>query len=115
MRLEIKKQTNLQWFDVGKYYKLTEKSRRIWVLFVIHKDGAISLLIAVRLGDFVDLLCSLPAFQALGWNNDVFETAAKFKERYPALQFKVKAEILSLYRAHPDLFDLIYDRRASHL
>lgn len=112
LRLEVKKQVNLQWFDVGKYYNLTEESRLIWVLFVIHKDGVVSLLLAVRLGDFVDRLCSLPNFQALGWNNDVFETAAKFKKRYPAVQFKVKAEILTIYRAHPDLFELLYDRQA---
>lgn len=110
LRLEVKKQVNLQWFDVGKYYDLSEESRLIWVLFVIHKNGVVSLLLAVHLGDFIDCLCSLPTFQALGWNNEVFETAARFKKRYPALQFKVKAEILTLHRAHPDLFEVLYDR-----
>jgi hypothetical protein len=110
LRVELKKQVNLQWFDVGKYYQLTEESRRIWLLFVIHEGGVVSLLLAARLGRFVDRLCSLPDFQALGWNRDVFETAAKFKEHYPALQFKVKANILSLYRAQPDLFEVLYNK-----
>src|SRR5579871_5834019 len=60
LRLEVKKQEDLQWFDVGKYHNLTEESRRIWVLFIIHKKGAVSLLLAIRLGEFVDCLCSLP-------------------------------------------------------
>lgn len=113
LRIELKKQVNLQWFDVGKYYRLTDESRRIWMLFVIHEDGAVSLLLAVRLGTFVDRLCSLPDFKALGWNNDVFETAAQFKKDYPALQFKVKANILSVYRAHPDLFEVLYKKENS--
>ncbi len=111
LQLELKKQANLQWFDVGKYFELSAQSRLIWLLFVVHDDGVVTLLLAVRLGDFTDFLCSTPKFQKLGWNNDVFQTAARFKTLYPALQFKVKAEVLSLYRAYPELFELIYSRQ----
>jgi hypothetical protein len=111
LRLELKKQTNLQWFDVGKYHKLSDESRQIWILFVIHEDGIVTLLLAVRLGSFIDFLCSTANFQKLGWNDEVFETAAKFKGSYPALQFKVKADVLSLYRTHRELFEKLYERQ----
>ena len=66
------------------------------------------LLLDVRLGDFVDRLCSLPNFQEKGWNMEVIETAAKFKKKYPSLQFKVPARIRKLYSAFPDMFEVLY-------
>jgi hypothetical protein len=110
LRLELKKQRNIQWFDVGKYHMLTNEDRKIWLLFVMHDDDVVTLLLAVRLGTFVDFLCSLPEFQILGWNNEVFEVAARFKTLYPALQFKVRADILPLYRKHKELFETLYDK-----
>lgn len=110
LRIELKKQAKVQWFDVGKYYRLTGESRRIWLLFVIHEDAVVSLLLAVRLGIFVDRLCSLPDFQALGWSNDAFKRTAKLKKDYPTMQSKVMANILSLYHAHPDLFEVLYKK-----
>lgn len=33
-RVEIKKQTNDQWFDIGKYYNLSESDREIVILLI---------------------------------------------------------------------------------
>ena len=79
------------------------------MLFVLHDKGIVSKLIAVRLGNFIDFLCSTPKYQKLGWNTDVFETAARYKVRYPQLQFKVPAHIGRLNREHPELFEELYN------
>jgi hypothetical protein len=109
LRLEVKKQVNTQWFDAGKYHGLADGSRQIWMLFVVHKAGTVSHLLAARLGEFVDRLCSLPDFQKLGWNREAFAAMAQIKAAHPAAQAKIKADILSLYRTQPDLFDVLYD------
>ena len=108
LRVELKKQRNEQWFDVGKYYDLSADDRNIWLLFVIHSQGRITHLLAVKLGCFVDFLCVHPEMQKVGWNAVVFQTAKIFKDKYPSLQFKVSAKILTLYKNHPEIFELIY-------
>lgn len=109
-RLEIKKQQNLQWFDSGKYHLLNEQNRDIVVLFVNHIKGSIETLAAVQLGNFMDLLMSLPQYRLLGWTEEVMSVAAEFKVKYPSLQFKAKAKILTMMQQHPDLFQVIYRR-----
>lgn len=109
-RLEIKKQQNLQWFDSGKHHLLARVDREILVLFVNHIKGSIDSLAVVRLGEFIDLLMSLRQYRHWGWTPEVMSIAAQFKIRYPALQFKAKAEILRLMRDHPDLFQVLYRR-----
>ena len=40
LRIEIKKQKDLQWFDIGKYYQIKKEDRNIWILFVMEsKEG----------------------------------------------------------------------------
>jgi hypothetical protein len=108
LRIEFKKQRNEQWFDVGKYHDLSADDRNIWLLFAIHSQGRITHLLAANLGCFVDFLCAHPEMKKIGWNAELFQTAKNFKDKYPSLQFKVSAKILTLYRAHPEIFELIY-------
>lgn len=110
LRAEIKKQANLQWFDVGKYYKISDSDRSIWMIFINHEDGCISSIFACTLGQFCDTLLSSPHYQKLGWHPEVFSVAHKFKKDFPALQFKVKAEILRVARDFPSLFEVIYKK-----
>lgn len=110
LRAEIKKQANLQWFDVGKYHDISDSDRGIWMIFINHEDGYISSILACTLGKFCDSLLSTPRYQKLGWHQDVFSVAHKFKRDFPALQFKVKAEILRVERDFPTLFDVLYKK-----
>lgn len=110
-RLEIKRQQNLQWFDSGKYYLLSEQNREIVVLLVNHSEGRIESIAATQLGSFVDLLISLPQYQLWGWTEEVMRVAAEFKIKYPALQFKAKAQILPLMKKYPDYFQILFRRQ----
>ena len=110
LRLEIKKQANLQWFDVGKYHQLSEEDKKIFVLFVNHLNGEIQLLLLIQLGDLIDWLCSEDSYKKLGWNDEVFSRAFEFKDKYPALQFKVKLEVLGAYRKAPHRFEVLYEK-----
>jgi hypothetical protein len=49
-------------------------------------------------------------YQKLGWNEEVFSTAKKYKKFYPSLQFKVPAKILSVKSDFPTLFDVNYEK-----
>lgn len=110
LRAEIKKQANLQWFDVGKYYRISDSDRSIWMIFINHEDGYISSILACTLGKFCDSLLSHSYYQKLGWHPEVFSVAHKFKKDFPALQFKVKAYILKVDQDFPSLFDRIYQK-----
>jgi hypothetical protein len=111
LKLEVKKQANLQWFDSGKYYLLNEQNRDIIVLFVNHFDGRIESIAAAQLGAFIDLLISTPQYRAFGWTEEVMSIAADFKIRYPSLQFKAKASIVTMMQNHPSSFQVLYDRQ----
>jgi hypothetical protein len=51
LRLEVKKQANLQWFDSGKYYRLDESDRDIRILFLLHEKVRIDVIAVTRLGE----------------------------------------------------------------
>jgi hypothetical protein len=108
IRLEVKKQEDLQWFDIGKYHNLTARDRSIRLLFVLHWEGRIIRIIATRLGKLINFLRSREEYRRLGWNEDVFETAARFKNDYPKLQFKVPIHVRRLCYKHSRLFETLY-------
>lgn len=105
-RMEVKKQTNLQWFDSGKYYRLDTADRDIRLMFLIHDDGRIRLIAITTIGEFLDWL--LQHRESDGWNDEVLRIGADFKVRYPSLQFKARAHIATIIDEAPDLFDILY-------
>src|SRR5215212_5745690 len=56
----------------------------------------LSVIAAIQLGNFMDLLMSTPENRANGWTEEVLEIGARLKKDYPGLQFKVKARIRHL-------------------
>ena len=106
IRLEVKKQANLQWFDSGKYYRLSDNDRGIRVMFLMHDGGKITAILVALLGELVDWLCEHKAKD--GWTEEVLRIGADFKDRYPTLQFKAKAEIGAIFKECPGLFDVLY-------
>ncbi len=111
VRLEVKKQRNLQWFDSGKYYRLDASEKRIYLMFVMHEGGVIRRLLVSRLGEFIDWLCAHR--KADGWASEVMEMAALFKTRYPTLQFKACAQIATIARQAPDLFEVLWESESA--
>jgi len=107
--LEVKKQTDLQWFDSGKYYNIEPRNRNIKMLFINHDRGFISSIIVTSLCQFIDYLCANR--QDDGWTKEVMEKAAYFKEKFPSLQFKAKVSIAKVFKENPQLFEIIYQRK----
>lgn len=112
LKIEIKKQANLQWFDIGKYHQLSEQERSIIMLFINynHQSGRINLIAAISLGCFIDLLTSNPMHQAHGWTEEVIGIASGLKEKHRSLQFKAEVRIRNLVRDHVDRFQILFDR-----
>ena len=108
LRMEVKKQANLQWFDSGKYHNLNRRDRDIRILFLIHNQGRIDLVAVTCLGEFLDWLFKNRASD--GWNEEVLRIGADFKIRFPSLQFKARAHVATILMEAPALFDVLYRR-----
>ena len=106
-RLEVKKQQNFQWFDSGKYYRLSETNRNIRVMFLLHDKGRITHILVVCLGDLIDYLCEY--YKKDGWTDEVMKIAADFKLSYPSLQFKARAPIKTIFEKNRELFEVHYE------
>lgn len=105
-KLEVKKQQNLQWFDIGKYYRLSNTNQNIYVMFLNHNKGKITDIFIICLGDLIDWLCKNRKID--GWSDKVIKKAAEFKRLYPSLQFKVRVYIKTIFYENPELFEIIY-------
>ena len=108
IRVELKKQSSIQWFDSGKYYNLTPEDRNIVLLFVLHKKGSIDKIYATTIGEFIDWLVQNRAKD--GWTEEVMRIASEFRVRYPTLQFKAQVNVRNMIRQAPHLFDVIYSK-----
>jgi hypothetical protein len=106
IKVELKKQDNLQWFDSGKYHDLSPEDRSIVMMFILHKKGTVNKIIATTLGEFIDWLTKNNPDD--GWNAEVIETGNKLRKKYPSLQFKAPAYIRKIYKKAPELFDTIF-------
>jgi hypothetical protein len=112
IRLEVKKQSDLQWFDSGKYYHLNEQDRRIYMLFLLHQNGLIDTVAVTLLGSLIDWLTQHRASD--GWNPEVVRLGADFKSRYPSLQFKAPVHVRKTLAAAPSLFQVLYCQASPH-
>jgi len=108
LRIEVKKQADLQWFDSGKYHQLNRQDRDIRILFLIHKKGRIDIIAVACLGEFLDWL--LENRKSDGWNEEVLRIGSDFKRRFPSLQFKVRVYVARILKDAPELFDVLYRR-----
>lgn len=108
IRIESKKQSDLQWFDSGKFYNLSPEDRKIIILFILHRAGKVDKILATTIGEFIDWL--LLNNSADGWCEEVLQKGYEFRCKYPTLQFKAKVHVRKLYRQAPHLFDVIYSK-----
>ena len=108
-KIELKKQQGLQWFDIGKYYNLSEDEKKIIMMFVIHKSGKIQTIHTITLDNFLNLLCSNKQAQKKGWTHFNIKVCHYQKKNHPAMQAKVCANIKTLVREHPGHFNCLYN------
>tara|TARA_Y100000310_G_C20570748_1_gene757879 strand:+ start:600 stop:1076 length:477 start_codon:yes stop_codon:yes gene_type:complete len=107
---EVKKQKNLQWFDVGKYYGLTPREQHIVMIFIVYDDAGISLIFTQKLGDFVGTCCADAECAKDGWTEENIADAAAKKKEYPAMQYKVPLKIKTYFAKYTNQVEVIYSR-----
>ncbi len=102
-KFETKKQSDLQWFDIGKYANLSEENKAIHMVFVMHSKGSITQIATISLGKFIDILTNNSDYAEDGWTNECIEIASQWKVKYPRLQTKAPVKMktfISQYRQH---------------
>jgi hypothetical protein len=109
IRVEVKKQKNLQWFDSGKYYNLSKDDRDIFILFVLTDDkGSVDAILCVPLGKFINWLCENKREE--GWTEEVMKKGHEWKSMGYKVQLKVPVKIRDIFTEKSGLFDVIYVR-----
>ena len=111
IRIEIKKQKNLQWFDIRKYHNLSQEDREIVLLFINHGKHGIDLIAAIQLGSFLDFVLSKADLKEFGWSAECIKKAHALTrpDQYPKLQFKAGLRVRDLINEHRELFQVIYE------
>ena len=107
---EVKKQKDLQWFDVGKYYGLTPREQHIIMIFIVYDDTGVSLIFTQTLGDFVGTCCADPDLAKDGWTEENIRDAAAKKRKYPSMQYKVPLKVKKYFAKYINQVQVVYSR-----
>ena len=121
VKIEFKKQMDLQWFDAGKYHNLSDKDRAIEMVFILtHKKskknakarlvGKIEKIFTIPLGDMLDTLISSKTYREWGWEWSNIEACSDQKVKYPTQQAKIKIEVRKFLRENPSKCTVIWKR-----
>ena len=102
-RVEIKKQQNTQWFDLKKYYNLSDEDKSITMLFVCyHKSRGIEIVASCSLGEFLEFVVDNPIYREGGWQASIIRSAYEISLVAPKMQTK----------AHLSVRDFINDKES---
>jgi len=107
---ELKKQTNVQWFDVGKYHLLSSQDRDIIMTFIMHDKGKIQKIMEIKLGKMLDLLCGSDEYRKWGWTKSNIQMCHIQKTKFPTQQAKVKVEVKKFFKENEKEFTLLWER-----
>ena len=108
-KIEFKKQSDDQWFDLPKYYNLSEHDKNIIMTFIMHKSGKVVKIAVVSLGKMLDRLIDNPRYREYGWTSDAMETLHTLKQKSPKIQSKIKLKIRSFLEDNNDIVEVIYN------
>ena len=99
--VECKKQADLQWLDPSKYYRLSDREKKIRFLFiVINKQGYVDVAFTVKAEDLIGRL----------WSNDHVKDAWEYIQKYPKDQIKSSIKTRAFYRDNQDIIRTVYER-----
>ena len=107
---ELKKQANVQWFDVGKYHLLSSQDRDILMTFIMHEKGKIQKIMEIKLGKMLDLLCGSKEYRGWGWTKSNIQMCYLQKTKYPTQQAKVKVEVKKFFSENKKEFTILWER-----
>jgi len=102
LKVELKKQQDVQWFDPSKYHNLTEEEKEIPIVFILHKSGKIDKMFSMKVCTFLD---------KVGWSEQFCKDAADFVSNYKnsAPQIKAQVKVRNLFANNIDLVEVLYD------
>ena len=112
IKVELKKQKNLQWFDIGKYHNLTKLEKQIVMMFVIHDGEAILSIDTISLYDLLELACNDNHCRQDGWTHDNIKNCNLLKRSFPKMQVKVPLKVANFISEHREQFINLYSREA---
>tara|TARA_Y100000592_G_C5455270_1_gene311055 strand:- start:876 stop:1394 length:519 start_codon:yes stop_codon:yes gene_type:complete len=115
-RLEFKKQSNTQWFDVGKYHNLKQNDEDIDMVFIVTSkgkadnlpQGQIIYIAVMRLGTMLNLLLNTSKYNQLGWTKENLKTCYEQKLKYPTQQAKVKLNVRNFLRENKSYMKALF-------
>ena len=112
VKIEWKKQSGTQWFDVGKLYDLSEEDQKIVMVFVSHSgkpEYKVTGVYGITIGDFMDLATQDEDLQEAGWNEEILETTAEWKIKYPKFISKVSIYMPKFIRENKEVFEVYFE------
>ena len=118
-RIELKKQADTQWFDIGKYHEISDIDKDIDMVFVltskgrkndICKAGYVEKIFSIKLGELLDILISGKTYNDWGWTLDNIKTCHQQKIKYPTQQAKVKIEVRKFFKQNKSKFNILWER-----
>ena len=114
VKLEFKKQADLQWFDVGKYYNLREEDREILMTFILtgskELKGKIDCIFTIPLGRFIDILTTTEKYKRDGWEHSNIEMCHNQKKKYPTQQAKLQVKVRQFLKDNLEDVDMLWVR-----
>tara|TARA_R100001594_G_scaffold143035_1_gene190596 strand:- start:266 stop:745 length:480 start_codon:yes stop_codon:yes gene_type:complete len=109
-KFEFKKQANLQWFDIGKYYNLTQEEKNIYMVFLVHKNGELEKVATIRLGKFIERLTSSPKHAEDGWTKKTIRFMHEIKKIHPRFQTKAPLKVKQFLSDNSDVVEVLYEK-----
>ena len=107
-KIEFKKQANTQWFDLPKYYDLSDDERNIKMIFILHDKGTVKKVASVTLGQMLDRLLDNPKYADKGWTSEMLESLHYLKRKHPRFQAKVGLDTKPFLADNKDIVEVIY-------
>ena len=104
LKLEIKNQEDLQWFDPGKYDGLTDEEKEILMLFIVlNKQRKVpDACFVVKTGDFIESTFS----------KEQLKDSREYKTKYPKTQIKHGVHMRKWFKENRDKTNVLYIRNA---
>jgi hypothetical protein len=107
--IEVKKQKDIQWFDLHKFYHLSPVQIDIIYVFlnIVNSDyekGVIETINCISLGELLNILKSDKQHISDGWTDKAMADIHFLKKEYPSLQLKVKVHTRNLINKYSEKF-----------
>ncbi len=109
-KVELKKQKNLQWFDIGKYHNLTKQEKQIVMMFVIHDGNNILSIDTINLQNLLELACKDQECQRSGWTYQNIQQCHLMKTSFQPMQVKVPLKVKRFIAKYRKSFQNVYLR-----